>query len=118
MLLRRSGEIQEENYDLTGVTGQGTIGVENEETLNAIADAVFYADAGDLEKIRAQAILKIGDQQLTDAFAVASAFNGITKVANATGIPLDARTEEVTVELRQSAGIDDYSDAFKSGQYG
>ena len=58
MLLRRSGEIQEENYDLTGVTGQGTIGVENEETLNAIADAVFYADAGDLEKIRARKLFR------------------------------------------------------------
>lgn len=118
MLLRRSGEMQQENYDLTGITGEGTIGVENEETLNAIAEAVFYADARDLEKTRELATLKIGEQQLVDAFAVASAFNGITKVANATGIPLDARTEEVTVELRQSAGIDDYSDAFKSSQYG
>jgi len=57
-------------------------------------------------------------KKLVDAIGIASGFNGITNMANATGIPLDARTEEVTVSLRQQTGIDDYSENHKSSIFG
>ena len=118
MLLRRSGEISEESYNLSGVMGDDEVGVEDEDLLIAIAEAVFAGDPVDLAEIRSVALPRIGAEKLVDAIGIASGFNGITKVANATGIPLDARTEEVTGDMRQQTGIDDYSENHKSGIYG
>lgn len=54
---------------------------------------------------------------LVDAIAVASGFNGITKIANATGLPLDKGTEKSTVEMRAETGIDDFAEAAKAAQF-
>ena len=118
MLLRRSGENSEESYNLAGVLGEAEVGVEDEDLLVAIAEAVFAGDSVELTRVRAEALPRIGAEKLVDAIGIASGFNGITKVANATGIPLDARTEEVTEDMRQQTGIDDYSESHKSNIYG
>lgn len=119
MLLRRSGQISAESYNLSGVMGDGVgVGVEDEALLIAIAEAVFAGDPADLAHLRAKAVLSIGPEKFVDAVGVASGFNGITKVANATGIPLDVRTEEVTVSLRLQTGIDNYAESHKSTLYG
>lgn len=118
MLLRRSGEISEESYNLSGVIADVDVGVEDEDLLVAIAEAVFAGDPLELAQIRAEALSRIGAEKLIDAIGIASGFNGITKVANATGIPLDARTEEVTGDMRQQTGIDDYSENHKASLYG
>ena len=118
MLLRRSGEISEESYNLSGVMSDADVGVEDEDLLVAIAEAVFAGDPNDLADLRAEAIGSIGAEKFVDAIGIASGFNGITKVANATGIPLDTRTEEVTASLRQQIGIDDYSESHKTNLYG
>ena len=118
MLLRRSGEISEESYNLSGVMGDAEVGVEDEDLLVSIAEAVFAGDPVDLARMRAEAIGSIGAEKFVDAIGIASGFNGITKVANATGIPLDTRTEEVTASLRQQIGIDDYSESHKTNLYG
>lgn len=120
MLLRRSGEIREETYNLNAVTevADGEIGVASEALLLDIAEAVYHADKDKLAELRKRGAMELGEQALVDAIAVASGFNGITKVANATGIPLDQETETQTGELRRSAKIDDYADEYKTGQYG
>ena len=84
MLLRRSGEISEESYNLSGVLGDDDVGVEDEGLLVAIAEAVFAGDPIDLAHIRAEAVRSIGAEKFVDAIGIASGFNGITKVANAT----------------------------------
>lgn len=120
MLLRRSGEIREESYNLDAVTeaAEGEIGVDHEALLLEIAEGVYHADADKLSELRTRGATELGEQALVDAIAVASGFNGITKVANATGIPLDHTTEEQTGEMRQTTKIDDYSDDYKTEQYG
>ena len=116
MLLRRSGEVSEKPYNVMGVIGDDAVGVEDEELLIAIADAVFAGDRAELAQVRAKAkaVHAIGAEKLVGAIGIASGFDGINKVANATGIPLDAKTQEATVSLRQQTGIDDYSENHKS----
>ena len=55
----------------------------------------------------------MGEQQAVDALVVASAFNGITRVADATGIPLDENTADTTVEMRDAVGLDAFDYAAK-----
>lgn len=117
MLLRGSGETSKEFYNLSGVLDGGDIGVEDEVVLMAIADAVVAKDTIELANVRRSAVLSFGAEKFIDAIGVASGFNGITKIANATGIPLDIRTEKVTESLRRETGIDDYSENYKAGLY-
>ena len=50
-----------------------------------------------------------GEQATSDAILVASGFNGITRVADAIGIRLDARTADASVQLRAEIGIDAFA---------
>ncbi|MGK0225151.1 MAG: hypothetical protein ACI9ON_004411 [Limisphaerales bacterium] len=117
MLLRRSGEKTDQAFHLEAITeaDDESIGVQDEATLLEIVDAVFYADPVQLEKARERGLAVLGAVALVDAIGVAAAFNGITKIANATGIPLDESTEAQTVEMRQKTSIDEFSETHKSG---
>lgn len=119
MLLRRSGDKKNETYNLNVLTeaDEGKVGVTNEEFLLRVAEAVCAEDHEALAAIREEGRKLLGEQALVDAIAVASGFNGITKVANATGIPLDEATASNTVQLRKETKIDDYADYHKSVVY-
>ena len=67
--------------------------------------------------LREQAKQTLGAQQVTDAVVVAAAFNGITRVADATGIPLDSHTADATQQLREETGIQRFSYLEKSARY-
>ena len=119
MLLRRSGEQTEESYQLAALTGavEGEVGVGNENVLFALADAIFEENPDEIEAARKESLSDLGELATLDAIGVACAFNGITKIANATGIPLDNTTEETTVGMRQTTHIDDYSESHKSALF-
>jgi len=59
----------------------------------------------------------MGAQQCIDALTVAAAFNGITRVADATGIPLDHNTDGSTAALRSATGIDEFHYSAKTARY-
>ena len=116
MLLRRSGEKTQKTFNLASITGveNEVIGVTDEGVLIALADAVFSTDSDQIQVARGAAIDGIGEEATVDAIGVTAGFNGITKIANATGLPLDNTTESSTQEMRKSTQIDLYSDAHKS----
>ena len=74
---------------------------------------MYEADRSELSKVRQQVEPILGAQGLADAIGVAAAFNGITRIANATGLPLDHATSINTIEMRQMTGIDDYCEQHK-----
>ena len=120
MLLRRSGNVNNKALQLEGVmaNAETEIGVDHESILIKIAEAVFAGDAEQMAIVREEALQVLSPQALTDTIAVATGFNGITKVANATGILLDDATEQLTIEMRASTGIDEFSEATKHKLYG
>lgn len=118
MLLRASGQREGKQYDLASVTdSHRESGVEYGHYLVQLTDAVIKYDWLALPRVRREAEMLLGEQAVVDALVVAAAFNGITRVADATGIPLDENTEKVTLEMRQLTGIEHFSYAAKSERY-
>ncbi len=119
MLLRASGEQESRNVNLTSVTNEDEdSGVPHSEHLRALTEASIRGDWLKLASIRAAADAAMGPQQAVDALVVAAAFNGITRVADATGIPLDHSTAQQTGEMRELTGIEAFDYAAKTERYG
>jgi hypothetical protein len=109
-LLRESSAATGERYDLSilvGATGDGNI--PHGALLVAFADAVLDGDDRHLATIRSQIADRLGAVALVDAAAVAATFNAIDRVADSTGIPIEAAKAESTVELRATLGIDAFA---------
>ena len=119
MLLRASSERDEKDYNLSAVTSNsGDAGVAEGQWLRRLTEAAIGGERNTLAAIVAQASSAIGEQQTVDVLTVAAAFNGITRVADATGIPLDANTEATTSNIREAAGINAFAYSAKSARYG
>jgi hypothetical protein len=83
-------------------------GVENGTILIALADAVVADDKAALETTRRQISDAMGEAALVDAAGVAAYFNGIDRIADATGTPVDPASAEATTEMRAALGIDKF----------
>jgi len=119
MLLRASSQRDGASVEVESVTRDaGASGVPHEHWLRGLVEATVRREWQRLAQVRPAAVRAIGAQQTVDVLTVAAAFNGITRVADATGIPLDASTAEATQALRESAGIERFSYAEKSTRYG
>ena len=119
MLLRRSGIDSKEDFNLNAVmdTSQDS-GIASNDTIAALVETFMAGEWDKLTDLRTEATKTLGLQQMTDCLTVACGFNGITRVANATGIPLDPPTEEMTKEMRQITQIDDFDEDIKLHKYG
>ena len=119
MLLRASGQQENREYNLGSVTSENEAsGVIDEDHLRKLTEAAISGDWLGLPQIRESAERAMGLQKTVDTLVVASAFNGITRVADATGIPLDQNTQDTTAELREATGIQRFDYSEKSARYG
>jgi hypothetical protein len=103
-----SGELEGERYDLRAVTAEGAAdasGVPHERELLALADAVVRGDAAELATAREGALAALGAEAFVAAAAVAANFERMDRVADATGIPLDAPLDVISAEMRAELGI-------------
>ncbi len=78
--------------------------------LIAFTEAVLGDDDDALARSREDLRVAIGDAGLADAAATLGSYNSIVKVADATGIPLDKETMEMTADLRAELGIVDHKE--------
>lgn len=118
MLLRASGERDNQDYDLSAVTDEhADSGVPHSATIRALTEAAVGGRREELSALRDAASAVLGEQAMVDVLTVASGFNGITRVADATGIPLDDRARTATEEMRSAVGIDRFDYAHKSARY-
>lgn len=74
------------------------------------AEAVLSGDNGQLARARLNLTEAIGSEGFVDAAAVVANFNAIDRIADATGIPIDAERVEPTAELRAQLGIDAFAE--------
>ena len=57
-------------------------------------------------KVRARVIAELGGAAFVDTCATVASFNAVVKLADATGIPLEAAKEERTRDFRDRLGIE------------
>lgn len=105
-LLRVSGEALGGGIDAQGVSdGAGVVGGSE---LVAFATAAV-GRTSDLATTRAALRRAVGTEGLVEAAATVSVFEGLNRIADATGIQLDESLAADTVELRANLGIDGYA---------
>ena len=118
-MLRASSQQEGFEANLTAVTSSDAdAGVKHSDLLRLLTEATIQHQWNDLAEYRAEAISVMGPEATVDALAVASGFNGITRVADATGIPIDHYEDEVGKEIRSKLGIDQFEYDVKSVLYG
>lgn len=118
MLLRASSEREQGDYNVFSVTDDKIDpGVPNGTVLRQITERVIRGDWLGLAEYRDNAVKLIGAQQVVDVCVVAAAFNGITRVADCTGIPLDENTSATTQQLREQTGIQAFDYREKTSRY-
>jgi len=86
-------------------------GVAHGERLLAFADALVGQDDAALEGARGALAEALGPEGLVDAAAVASNFERMVRIADATGIPLDAPVRLVAADLPDELEIGAFASA-------
>lgn len=78
---------------------------------HAAADAATGPDDPALSTAREQLRAAVGDGGLAEAAATVAAFNGLVRVADGTGIQLDAGVLHDSADFRAQLGVDRYGGA-------
>jgi len=113
VLLRASSEALGAQADLEATLGRGDGGVEHGELMARFAEASTRGN-DDLDALRRQALEVLGPERFVEVAATVGIFNGLVRVADATGIPLDHGTRKVSSELRAHLGLNAFAGARNS----
>ena len=112
MLLRASGQAKGEDYDLRAVTDDAAVsGVPHGEALTAFAEASVRGGPEQIAGARDALAAEMGPLAVVDAAGVAANFQRMTRIADATGIPLDKPVAIFSVDMRDELGIDSFGAA-------
>ena len=105
-MLRASSEAHEESVDLHAIRGEGhDSGIEHGDRLVAFAEAIVAADREAIARTRDALVAAMGEPAMIDAAGVASNFERMVRIADATRIPLNAEIEEATADVRGELGL-------------
>ena len=110
-MLRESVQAEGRQLDVAGVTrGFGEdAGIPHGAALTAFTEAVFLREPARIGSGRRALREALGEAGLVDACAVAAAFHGFVRVADAIGIPhYRAPGGDDLSGLREQAGINDF----------
>ena len=111
MMLSLSMQTKGEEVDLSGIV-QGAEAVDDRvphgKIIARFGEAVLQGDDCTLEEARAALIDAVGGDGFVDAAGVVGHFERLVRVADATGIPLDAAAAEATVDIREELGLNTY----------
>ena len=111
-MLRASIETQGEEVDLRGLTDGKAAGESSISGAAALVDFVEATLGGNTDEIAVARDLvrsELGSEALVDAAAVIGNFERMVRIADGTGIPLDAAVNVATEEIRSELGIDAFA---------
>jgi hypothetical protein len=111
-MLRASIEFHGREGDLRALTDGsrlGDAGIPHGERLNAFAEAAVAGDAAQLATARAALRSAAGSAALVDAAAVVGNFQRMVRIADGTGIPVDAAVRALSGDFRESLGLEGFA---------
>ena len=110
-MLRASAAASGTEVDLKAIAGgdAGDGGVPHGRLLAGFAEAVLGEDEARLAASRECLRETLGDAALVDAAAMVANYSALDRVADATGIPLEAAKAAATAGLRAELGIDGFA---------
>lgn len=113
MLLRESGRHDGVEHHYESINGEDleSASVTHADVLLAFGEAFHSGDRYALRSTRDDLLSQLGEAALVDAAATVAIFNAVVRIADATGIELEAYKVEGAADLRQRLGID----AFRAG---
>jgi hypothetical protein len=97
---------------LTAKESKAASGVAHSDVLMAFADAIVAADHHALQHTRHGVLEAMGAEAVVDAAGVASNFERMVRIADATGIELDERMAKASQEVREALDLEQFR-AFK-----
>jgi hypothetical protein len=97
--------------DVAAVNGAGDSdgGVTHGGRLLALVEAIMRGESGDTERDRLRAVLS--SEAFVDVAAVIGSFNVVDRIADATGIPLDAAMDAMSRDVRDELGLARFASA-------
>ena len=103
-----SGNHTGTEYDLSLIMDSSVqvSGLPYGKILNEFIEAIMDRDKARIAAARTTILETLGEAAMVDAAATIAAFNAYTRMADATGIPLETPKAEATVELRQELGLE------------
>jgi len=113
-MLRESVTLTGESVDFDGLADpacKSLNGVPYSESLIALADTFVGRDAAAYAEARAALAEDMGERALVDAVGVASNFQRMDRIADATGIPSDPPMVLLSEDLASRLGLDKYVSA-------
>jgi hypothetical protein len=114
MMLRASVELNGGDVDLQAITDNSAAadcGIDKAPELLRFADAAVGSNDVELDLARAQLLEVGGPEVLVDAAAIVANFQRMVRIADGTGIPLDAPVAALTVDVREDLGLNEFATA-------
>lgn len=106
MMLRASVEQTGSEFELTALSGETADGtVPHQDLLLAFAEAVVLKDADTAAALRPRLIDALGTAGYFDACGVVAGFHGFTRIADASGVPLDERYQSGAEDVKAQTGV-------------
>ena len=113
MALRESAKNAGEAVNLRAVLGEDpdACGIDNARALISFVEAFINRDAAALAQARTVLVGEIGTDGMIDAAAVAANFQRMVRIADATGIPMDAQANAMTQDIQDLLELRRYPSA-------
>ena len=114
MMLRASIETDGGEVDLRAIadgSAASESAIPGAAALVAFAEATLGGDTDEITQARDRVRAELGSEALVDAAGVIGNFERMVRIADGTGIPLDAPVNIGTEALRGELGIDDFAAA-------
>ena len=112
-MLRVSAKTSGDDVDLAGIVADDEIatGIPGDRALLAFAEAGLGDDAEATAAARQRVVEELGEASMIDAACIIANFQRMVRIADGTGIALDAGVAALTADLREDLGINAYGAA-------
>ena len=111
-----SSELSGDATNLDSVIGGSGVasGIAGGDVLTAYAEAALGDDEAEIAMSRSAVQSELGDAAVVDAAAVIANFQRMVRIADSTGIPIDARNAALSVGVRRELDLGRFASAANS----